>query len=84
MRIIFLEAGIVSFAAGVVGYIFGIGATKVLAPYFMEGHHPVAVSFDPFIAGLALFASVALGLLATVYPAMLASRLDPNEALRAL
>jgi putative ABC transport system permease protein len=84
MRIIFLEAGIISFCAGVLGYIIGIGATKVLAPYFMEGHHKIAVSFDPFIAGLALFASIGLGLLATTYPAMLASRLDPNEALRAL
>ena len=84
MRIIFLEAGIISFAAGALGYGIGMGATKVLAPYFMEGHHPIAVSFDPFVAGLALFASIALGLLATTYPAMLASRLDPNEALRAL
>ncbi|OPY68448.1 MAG: Macrolide export ATP-binding/permease protein MacB [Syntrophorhabdaceae bacterium PtaU1.Bin034] len=84
MRIIFLEAGIISFVAGVLGYLVGIGATKVLAPYFMEGHHMVSVSFDPFIAGLALAASIVLGLASTTYPAMLASRLDPNEALRAL
>jgi putative ABC transport system permease protein len=84
MRIIFLEAGIIACAAGVLGYGIGMGAAKMLAPYFMEGHHPVAVAFDPFVAGLALFASIGLGLLATVYPAMLASRLDPNEALRAL
>lgn len=84
MRIIFLEAGTVSLIAGVLGYLIGIGATKVLAPHFMEGHHMVAVSFDPFIAGLALVGSVALGLASTTYPAMLASRLDPNEALRAL
>jgi putative ABC transport system permease protein len=84
MRIIFLEAGIISFLAGAMGYGIGVAATKILAPYFMERHHPIAVSFDPFIAGLALVASIALGLLATIYPAMLASRLDPNEALRAL
>lgn len=84
MRIIYFEAGIISFCAGVLGYLIGIGATKVLAPYFMEGHHKIAVSFDPFIAGLALCASIGLGLLATTYPAVLASRLDPNEALRAL
>jgi putative ABC transport system permease protein len=84
MRIIFLEAGVIAFLAGVLGYLVGIGATKVLAPYFMEGHHPIAVSFDPFIAGLALVASIGLGLASATYPAMLASRLDPNEALRAL
>jgi putative ABC transport system permease protein len=84
MRIIFLEAGIIALVAGVAGYLVGVGATRLLAPYFMEGHHTIAVSFDPFIAGLALLVSVGLGLLATVYPAMLASRLDPNEALRAL
>ena len=44
MRIIFLEAGIISFVAGVLGYRIGMGAAKVLAPYFMEGHHPVAVT----------------------------------------
>jgi putative ABC transport system permease protein len=84
MRIIFLEAGIIAFVAGVLGYGIGVGAARTLAPYFMEGHHQIAVSFDPFIAGLALFVSITLGLLATVYPAMVASRLDPSEALRAL
>lgn len=84
MRIIFLEAGIISLVAGVLGYGTGLSATKVLAPYFMEGHRMVTVSFDPIIAGIALTASVVLGLLSTVYPAVLASRLDPNEALRAL
>lgn len=84
MRIIFLEAGVVSLMAGVLGYLIGIGATKALAPHFMEGHHMVTVSFDPVIAGLALIGSVVLGLASTTYPAMLASRLDPNEALRAL
>jgi putative ABC transport system permease protein len=84
MAIFFLEAGIISFAAGILGYIIGLGATTLLAPYLMEGHHKIAVSFDPAIAVLALSASMVLGLLATTYPAMVASRLDPNEALRAL
>jgi putative ABC transport system permease protein len=84
MRIIFLEAGIIAFVAGVLGYGIGIGASTTLAPYFMEGHHQIAISFSPVIAGLALVASIVLGLLSTAYPAMLASRLDPNEALRAL
>jgi putative ABC transport system permease protein len=84
MRIIFLEAGIIAFVAGVIGYLIGIGAARTLAPHLMEGHHQVAISFDPFIAGTALFASIILGLLATAYPALVASRLDPNEALRAL
>ena len=38
MRIIFLEAGIISFVAGVLGYLIGTGATKILAPYFGTSH----------------------------------------------
>lgn len=82
-RIILLEAGIISAAAGTLGYLAGMGAARIALPFFAESDH-MSISFDPLIAGGALGLAIILGLLAGIYPAILAARLDPNEALRAL
>jgi putative ABC transport system permease protein len=83
MRIILLEAGVVSFLAGVVGYLVGIGVTQAALPFFSDGHGLI-VGFSPVIAAGAVGLAVVLGLLAGIYPALMAARLDPNEALRTL
>jgi len=70
--------------AGVGGYLAGIGVTKALLPLFTEGHGPGGLSFEPMMAGAAIAASIILGIAASLYPALTASRLDPNEALRAM
>ena len=82
MKIILLEASLVSLMAGVAGYFVGILATRVLlsvmsdqAPHF---------SLDPLVAVGAIFLAVVIGLAASFYPATAASRMDPSEALRTL
>lgn len=83
MRIILLEAGIVSILAGVLGYFAGLGMTKLALPFFTSSHD-VILPMDPVLAGGAMGMAILLGLGASFYPARLAARLDPNEALRAL
>ena len=64
-------------------YLLGFSATKMPTLLFTEGHGAY-VPFDPVPAVEALLLSLLVGLAAGSYPAFTASRLDPNEALRAL
>ncbi len=84
IRMFLLEAGILGALAGVAGYFAGVGATRALLPLFTEGHGPGGITLDPIMGGGAFLASILLGIAASLYPALMASRLDPNEALRAL
>jgi putative ABC transport system permease protein len=83
MRIIFLEAGILSGLAGMLGYFLGLGVTSVALRLFAEGH-TASSPFDIKLFLLAFVLAISMGLLSTIYPALMAARLDPNEALRAL
>jgi putative ABC transport system permease protein len=83
MRIVFLEAGIISGLAGVIGYLLGLGSARAALSLFGEGHS-VHVPFNPGLAAGALILALALGLIASAYPAAMAARMDPNEALRSL
>jgi len=85
LRIILLEAALVAAVAGIAGYFAGVGATGLLLPLFTQGQgHGAVISLDPVMAAAAFLASIMLGISASLYPALMASRLDPNEALRAL
>ncbi len=82
MRIILLEAFVVSLMAGVAGYLAGIGVTRLLLT-FLSDQMP-HFSLDPLVAVGAVFLAIVVGLLASLYPAMAASKMDPSEALRTL
>jgi putative ABC transport system permease protein len=83
IRIILLEAAIISGMAGILGYVAGFSATKMLIPFFTEGRG-AHVLFNPVLAVGAFLLALFVGLASSSYPAIMASRLDPNEALRAL
>ncbi len=83
MGIIFSEAAIISGPAGLIGYLAGTVAT-FLAVRFFSGLGQASVIFDPLLFGGAILLSMVVGLMASIYPVIMAARLDPNTALRSL
>ena len=83
MKIVLLEAGIVSGLAGVLGYLVGLGATHIIIRFFHEGQ-AVSIPLNFELAVGAFILSIVIGIVSSIYPATLAARLDPNDALRAL
>jgi putative ABC transport system permease protein len=83
VRIIFLEALIVGFIAGIVGYVLGTGVSRVLGPV-ITGAKSGALVIDPLLAAGAILLSSLVGVLSSAYPAIHASKMDPTTALRAL
>ena len=83
MRIILLEAALVSLLAGVLGYAAGMGGAKLALPFMAESKNAHLI-WDTTVAFGSIGLALLLGLLASLYPALHASKMDPTEALRAL
>lgn len=83
IQVLLTEAFIVSLLAGVAGYAVGVVSPRLVAPYLMNAYN-LAFEFDPMLAVTALVSSVLVGVLASIYPAVRAGRLDPVEALKTL
>jgi putative ABC transport system permease protein len=83
VRMIFIESGVISLLAGAVGYLAGIGAIWAgLRLFGSQG--AVTVQLDPVLAAGAIVMALLIGLMASAYPAVMAARLDPNQALNTI
>ena len=83
MQIILLEAALVSLLAGFLGYAIGMGGAKLALPFMAESKN-VHLIWDTTVAFGSIGLALTLGILASLYPALHASKMDPTEALRAL
>jgi putative ABC transport system permease protein len=83
MRIILLEAALVSLLAGLLGYAVGMGGAKLALPFMAESKNAHLI-WEGTVAFGSIGLAVTLGLLASLYPALHAAKMDPTEALRAL
>jgi putative ABC transport system permease protein len=82
VNVILTEATLVSVLGGVLGWLVGMGIAVVLTPMVTQVDLPIR--WDPLMAWWAVFTALVVGVLASVYPAVRAARLDPTTALRAL
>ena len=82
MQIILLEALVVGLIGGLLGYLIGNGIAWLAIPFIIQ--ESTLSNLDVTLGGISLILSVALSLLASLYPAVKASRMDPSAALRAL
>ncbi|WP_366923599.1 FtsX-like permease family protein [Metallumcola ferriviriculae] len=79
-EIILTEAGVIGIVGGVLGYVVGILAAKLLAPGIAQMQ--ISIPWNPLIGVTVVLIATAVGILASAYPAIQAAKLDPVEALQ--
>lgn len=82
MEVMLLETLVAGGVAALFGILLGNGLARLLVPMMLKGVAPSAVNWE--MAAWTLVVTLAVVLMAGIFPALKASRLDPTEALRTL
>jgi len=77
-----LEALTIGVIGGLIGIGVGVGASKILSGSITMNYSTIETVITPDMIIIAFLVSVAVGVIAGVYPAMRAARLSPIDALR--
>lgn len=80
IQMLFLEVSFVSLVGGLMGFGLGMGLAMKFGPVIAR--MTVHVPWQPILALYSVGAALVVSLLASIYPAWSATRLDPVEALR--
>lgn len=80
IQMFFLEVSFVSLIGGVIGFALGMGLAMKFGPLIAQ--MTVQVPWQPMLALYSVGAAWVVSLLASIYPAWSATKLDPVEALR--
>ena len=82
-KIIFLEVITASGIAGLLGYVIGLAAAKIIMPLLNPGSQ-IGFTFNLEVFLIATILSMIVGILAAFYPAFKATKLDPTVAFRTI
>ena len=83
MKIVFFEAGILSLIAGLIGFFAGeAGAITAMAFLIETPEHIMSMNWH--LAAPAVLTALTIGVTATLYPALTASKMDPVIALKTI
>lgn len=83
LKIIIYEVAFISFISGLVGYLISLPASAVITPFLtMDSFSGGNFNFGylPLAVGISIF----VGIIAGIYPAVRATKLDPTVAFRSI